>query len=248
LRAGVLGAGVTEKFLALVVRAVRHLVHSPARIRRLLACQSLAEQRAFYQQTWNNRRWRLLFHLLTNRWVMNRTYHPAFFAHVDNPSFAAHFLAVCGRTLCELPVGTNYFLHHLLTGRYPTRDEGLPPYLTHAGARAVAAGRARLQLVDSDFASALRSRPAHSIDGFALSNILEWLDPPGQEALLAEVVRTARPGARLVFRNFVGWTEIPAALREQLVVDEAQSAAATARDRSLVQRRFVVAQVVKATA
>ena len=24
-----------------------------------------------------------------------------------------------------------------------------------------------------------------------------------------EVARTARPGARVVFRNFVGWTEVP---------------------------------------
>jgi S-adenosylmethionine-diacylglycerol 3-amino-3-carboxypropyl transferase len=250
LRAGVLGAGVTEKFLALVARAVRHLVHSPARVQRLLAATTLDQQRDYYDRVWNNRRWRWLFRLLTNRFVMKRTYDPAFFAHVpagENPSFATHFLTVCGHALRELPVSTNYFLHHLLTGRYPEDNEAaLPPYLTRAGARAVADNRARLRLFDGDFTSALRAQPAASLDGFALSNILEWLDRPAQLALLTEVVRTARPGARVVLRNFVGWTQLPEAVREQLVIDEGASAAATARDRSLVQRRFVSATVRKA--
>jgi len=42
-----------------------------------------------------------------------------------------------------------------------------------------------------------------------VSNILEWLTPEQTDELFAEVVRTAAPGARFVFRNFVGWNEGP---------------------------------------
>ena len=246
IRAGVLGAGVTEKFLGAIATLVRRVVHGPSRVRALLACGSLEEQAAFHARVWNSRRWRWLFQALCNRWVMSRAYHPAFFQHVENPSFARHFLGQAAHGLTRLPVVTNYFLHQLLTGHYPAGEaRALPPYLTVQGAAGVAGGRDRLSLVDGSLLDLLRAEPAASFDGFALSNIAEWLDPVEQRSLFSEVVRTARPGARLVYRNFVGWTEIPPDLRPHLEVDDALGDALSARDRSLVQRRIVVATVRK---
>ena len=91
----------------------------------------------------------------------------------------------------------------------------------------------------------LRSRPAGSIAGFALSNIGEWLDAAGLDALFAEIVRTARPGARVVLRDFVGHTEVPPRWRRRVVEDRARSDALSRRDRSLVQTRITACHVVE---
>ena len=88
----------------------------------------------------------------------------------------------------------------------------------------------------------LRTLPTASVDGFALSNICEWLSPAEIEALFREVERVAAPGARLVFRNFVGWTDVPAACT-RVRPDEALGAALMATDRSVVQYRAVVCRV-----
>ena len=249
VRQGVLGAGVSERFIALVVGAMRLLVHPPARVRRLLACRSLDEQRALYAGEWDSRRWRLLFRLLLNRWTFDRAYHPAFFANVRRPSFAAYFHGAVERGLTELPVRTNYFLHQMLTGHYPAGDEqALPPYLTTAGAAAIGERLDRLTLVDGGMTAWLRGQPAGSVHAFALSNIGEWLDAAGVDALFTEVARTAAPGARVVFRNFVGWTEVPAAWRDVLVEDATRGERLSAQDRSLLQRRIVVLRVAPAAA
>ena len=240
---GALGAGVTERFVAAVVAAVRLAVHPRERIARLLACRSLHEQRALYHAEWDSRRWRLLFRVLLNRAVFRRTYDPAFFRHVENPSFARHFHALVGRGLTCHPVASNYFVHHMLTGRMPVDEpDGAPPYL-RAGA-VVAARADRLALVDGGMTAFLRTRPAGSIAGYALSNIGEWLDAPGLDALFGEVVRTARPGARVVFRDFVGRTDVPPRFRDRVVEDEARSEALSMRDRSLVQARIAACHVV----
>lgn len=115
---GVLQAGVTERLMRLIATGLR-LVHPPERIDRLLALQTLSQQRDFYHREWDNVRWRLLFRTLCNKLVLRRTYDPRFFAHIENPSYANHFRQVAGHTLTELPMRDNYFLHHLLTGRYP---------------------------------------------------------------------------------------------------------------------------------
>jgi S-adenosylmethionine-diacylglycerol 3-amino-3-carboxypropyl transferase len=243
---GVLDAGVTERLMRLISWTVRRLVHSPARVDRLLALDGIAKQRAFYESEWDGRRWRLLFRVLCNRFVLRRAYDPSFFAHVENPSFATHFTHVVGRTLTGLPVRDNYFLHHILTGRYPAiGPDGLPPYL----AGRVPAPTGRLALVDGSFTDFLRRRPdggpGEGVAGFALSNICEWLTPDQIDELFGEIVRTARPGARLVFRNFVGWTEVPERWRGVVREDRALGEKLIRRDRSLCQRRIAVCDVLK---
>jgi S-adenosylmethionine-diacylglycerol 3-amino-3-carboxypropyl transferase len=240
---GVLGAGVSERFIAGVVGALLLAVHPRSRVERLLACRTLPEQRALFDSEWSTRRWRALFALLSNRFVLRTTYPSQFFAHVEHPSFALHFRRLAERAITELPVSSNYFLHGMLAGRYPVGEpEGVPPYLTDAGAIVVASQRERLTLVDGGMTDYLRTRPPGSVHAFALSNICEWMTPPEIDALFREVLRTAAPGARLVYRNFVGWTELPAWC-ERIVPDHALGERLIAQERSLMQRRVVACRL-----
>ena len=246
IRRGVLDSGVSERLIRLIVGVVRAAIHRPSRIRRLLDCRTIEEQRSIYRREWNSRRWRLLFSALLNRWVFSRAYEPEFFQYVRNPSFAEHFYRLVEHGLTELPVGTNYFLHHMLTGAYPVAAPGgVPPYLTDAGARAIRERRDHLTLVDGSYTACLRGLPDASVDGFALSNICEWLSSDGIDLLFTEIARTAAPGATLCFRNFVGWTEIPPRWRRRFVEDQARSRELSARDRSLIQPRIAVCRILE---
>ena len=245
VKRGLISAGVTERFVSAVVKAIRLFIHPRKRIDRLLACRSLEEQRDVYHREWNTRRWRALFPILLNRATFSRTYDPAFFQHVENPSFAEHFYQLVEHSLCDVPISTNYFIHQMLTGAYQAEVQGaLPPYLTPGGARMVAALRGSLTLVDAPFTTYLRTLPDRSLSGISLSNICEWLAPEEVDALFAEVVRTAEPGAVVCFRNFVSWTEIPLRWRRRVVEDRARGEEMSARDRSVVQPRFAVCRVV----
>jgi S-adenosylmethionine-diacylglycerol 3-amino-3-carboxypropyl transferase len=235
----VVNAGVSERFIGMIAAAVRTFVHSPSRIERLLACTTLDEQRALYDREWNSTRWRLLFTLLMNRAAFRGTYDAAFFRHVDNPSFAAHFHGLAEHALTRIPVADNYFLQSMLVGRYPVDvPGGTPPYvagpLDPTGA---------LTLVDGAMTAYLRTLPDRSIDGVALSNICEWLPAEEIDALFMEIARVARPGARVCFRNFVGWTEVPHRWRDTIVEDRPAGERLIARDRSVVQRRFAYCRV-----
>ncbi|NUT22763.1 MAG: DUF3419 family protein [Hamadaea sp.] len=230
---GVLQSGVTERLMRLIARVVR-LIHR-GRVPELLRLSTLDEQRRFYRDEWDTPAWRALFRVLCNRLVLRRAYDERFFAHVEDASYAAHFHSVAEHTLTDLAIADNYFLHYLLTGSYPAASR--PPYLTQA----VAIGR--LGLVDATFTDYLRTRPDQSMAGYALSNICEWLTADQIDELFAEIVRTARPGARLVFRNFVGWTEVPERWRDAVREDRALGERMIDADRSLCQRRVAVCAV-----
>ncbi len=241
---GVLDAGVTERFIRGVVTALQLFVHPRSRIERLLACSSIDEQRELFEREWDTLRWRAFFRVLLNRVVFRRAYDPAFFAHLEQPSFAAHFRSRAEHTLTRLSVRDNYFLHQMLTGSYPAPEwNGVPPYLSEAGSRAIADASDALTLVDGSVTEYLKTLPDASVSGFALSNICEWLAPAAIDELFAQVVRTARPHAGLCFRNFVGWTEVPDRWRAFVVEDRALGERLIARDRSVVQRRIAACRV-----
>ena len=243
---GVLNSGVSEGFIRVVVHAMRLLVHPSSRTDRLLSCETLDEQRDLYETEWNTRRWKALFRILLNRRAFDRAYDPAFFQNVENGDFAGHFHRLMEHALCEIPVASNYFLHHMLRGTYRTAIVGgVPPYLDRAAHSATRERLENLELVDGGYAEYLATCDDESVDGFALSNICEWLDEEQIRYLFAQVVRVARPGARLCFRNFVGHTEIPQAFRSSLREDIEAGRAAIKRDRSCLQARFVTCRVEK---
>lgn len=243
---GVLGSGASEQFIRILARVIRSGVHPRSRIERLLACRSLEEQRRLYHSEWNNRRWRALFSVLVNRWTFNKTYDPAFFRNVENPSFAKHFHRLFEHAICEVPAATNYFLHYMLTGRYPVLlDGGIPPYLDPAWDPTPDELANSLEIVDGRYEDYLRSCGTSSVDGFALSNICEWMDDFGIDGLFDEIVRVAKPGARLVFRNFVGHTEVPERLRDRVLEDRDAGLKAIAKDRSCVQARIAICRIEK---
>lgn len=240
---GLLTAGKTDRFVATVFAAVRGIAEPPSRIDALFACSTLDEQRELYHGSWDNRRWRAMFQVLFNRFVWNRVLDPSFFEHADTPSFADYFHRQVEHCLTELPVRDNYFLHHLLRGTYPVDvDGGVPPYLDAPGADAWAAADDRLAVVDGTFLDFLRTAADASLAGFSLSNICEWLTAEQIDELFGEIVRTARPGARLCFRNFLGWTDVPERWQPRLVVTPLGDEL-IGQDRSMAQRRFVVCDI-----
>lgn len=243
---GALACGVSEQFISAVVKVVKLFIHGRRKIERLLALETLEEQREFFDREWNTRRWKLLFPTLLNRWTFNRTYDPAFFREVDNPSFAAHFRRLLEHALCDVPVSSNYFLHQMLVGTYPNQvSDGVPPYLERTRREVLRTRLNCLDLVDGGYGEYLATLDDSSVDALALSNICEWLDQLGVERLFEQVLRVAKPGARFCFRNFVGHTEIPERFRGTIVEDPEGGRRAILRDRSCLQSRFVICRIVK---
>jgi S-adenosylmethionine-diacylglycerol 3-amino-3-carboxypropyl transferase len=243
IAAGVLNAGAAERLYRIIAWTTRALVHPKARVQALLQQQDLARQQAFYDGTWNTRRWRWVFAVLANRFVLRANYTPEFFEHLVNPSFALHFHGTFERGLRDLPIGDNYFAQYIFGGHFT--PQARPPYLDPANEARLAGAQQRLSLADASYLDYLRGQPDASIGGFALSNICEWLTAEQIDELFAQVVRTARPDARLVFRNFVGWTEVPRRWQQHVVEDVPLGEKLIALDRSLCQRRIAVCDIRK---
>ncbi|MEO3923322.1 DUF3419 family protein [Micromonosporaceae bacterium B7E4] len=136
----------------------------------------------------------------------------------------------------------NPYLAPLLLRRMPA-SELLPPYLAPAFQPAVRGNLHRLRWVHADLRRHLREVPEHSIDCFALSNVGDWLSSAQLAHLLGEVVRTARPGARVLVCAHRRRLAVPAALRPVLTADPALERELLAVDRVGYLRRILALRV-----
>jgi len=242
IRLGVIGCGRFEQYLATFRTRLLPLVHRKSTIEQFLACQTVDEQRRFYDAHWNTWRWRSLFRLFFSRTVMQRSGRSAAqFAHVDGPVSAA-FLKRVEYGMCALPIATNPFLQWMLAGKY-TDPENSQPYLSEQGHSALVDAADRIRFVHSDLMTHLQASTAGTYTAFNYSDVPEYLSEAETQSLLAATADASQSGGRIAYWNLLVPRHRPDALADRLTRNEALGTRLLATDRAFVYGGFQVETV-----
>jgi S-adenosylmethionine-diacylglycerol 3-amino-3-carboxypropyl transferase len=96
----------------------------------------------------------------------------------------------------------NYFLWQACAQGYaPGPNPSVPPYLEPENFDIVRSRLDRLRLTHDSFTSVLARAEASSHDRYVLLDAQDWMDKATISELWTQMTRTARPGARVVFRT-----------------------------------------------
>jgi len=215
--------------------------------RRMLAARSREEQRQIFKTELAP-----LFEKKHIRWLCEKPsalfglgIPPSQFkALKGDESHMAHVLrGRLERLACDFDLSDNYFAWQAFGRRYASGGSGpLPPYLQRANFEVL---RQRVDLVEpthASFTEYLASQPAASCDGYVLLDAQDWMTDEQLNALWQEIDRTAKPGARVIFRTAGETTilpgRIPDAVLERFTYDPEESREWTRRDRSSIYGGF----------
>lgn len=147
------------------------------------------------------------------------------------------------RLTCGFSLDHNYFAWQAFGRSYASDAEGpLPPYLRHEHFDAVRARVDRVEVFNRSITEYLGGCPVASADRYVLLDAQDWMTDEQLNALWREITRTARPGARVIFRTAAEPSLLPGRLDEALLgrwrYEAVQSQALTARDRSAIYGGF----------
>jgi S-adenosylmethionine-diacylglycerol 3-amino-3-carboxypropyl transferase len=147
------------------------------------------------------------------------------------------------RLACGFDLKTNYFARQAFGRGYePGADAALPPYLQRGNFAAVKARAGRVGYHQSAITAFLEGQPAKSCDAYVLLDAQDWMNDADLTALWTQITRTARPGARVIFRTAADERllpgRVPAAILDQWRYDEALSRELCKRDRSSIYGGF----------
>ncbi|AOF96302.1 DUF3419 family protein [Sphingobium sp. RAC03] len=210
-------------------------------LRRMLAATSRAEQREIFE-----REVAPIFDRAFVRWLTSQ---PASLFGLGIPP--AQFEALAGdarmdvvlkarleKLACDFDLKDNYFAVQAFGRGYDGGEGPLPPYLQAANHDAVRARADRVDVRHANFTDFLREQPDASADRYILLDAQDWMDDEQLNALWAQITRTAKPGARLLFRTAGEPSILPGRVVDAVLNRWAYRAEAsldyTARDRSAI--------------
>ena len=137
----------------------------------------------------------------------------------------------------------NYFAWQAFGRSYPAHGDGpCPPYLAKANFLAVKSRAGRVDVVHDNMIRFLSREPAESLDRYILLDAQDWMDDAALNSLWREITRTARPGARVIFRTAGEESILPGrvgdAILNRWTYEAAKSAQIHAKDRSAIYGGF----------
>lgn len=238
---GIGSAGKFERYFAMFRKMVLPLAHSRKRVLSLLEPRSPDERERFYNEVWDNRRWRWIFRIFFSRTVMGALGRdPEFFKYVEG-SVADRILARTRHAIAVLDPSENPYLHWILTG---THGSVLPEALAERNFVLIrqALLEDRLQVVQAPLEAWLARHPERRYDAYNLSDIFEYMSGENTRGLLEKIIAASNPGARLAYWNMLAPRSRPAELADRLASCESEPL--FAEDRAFFYSRFVVEEVI----
>lgn len=223
-----------------------HLLAKLYRIdpRELLAAKSVEEQREIFET-----RLAPVFDKKFVRWLIDQ---PASLFGLGIPP--AQYEALAGddprgigavlrgrleKLACDFDLSDNYFAWQAFGRGYGEgADAPLPPYLRAANYAMVRDRAERVEVRHQNFVEYLDSMPDASLDRYILLDAQDWMTDAQLTRLWTAITRTAKPGARVLFRTAAAPTLLPGRVPDAILnrwdYAEAESLDFTARDRSAI--------------
>ncbi len=215
-------------------------------LHELLGARTLEEQRAFFETTLAP-----LFDKRAVRWATGNRLSlyglgipPAQYEALAGGSDMRHVLrARLERLTCGFSLDDNYFAWQAFGRSYAANGTGpLPPYLRREHFDALRARVDRVEVLNRSITEYLAGCADASRDRYVLLDAQDWMTDAQLNGLWQEITRTARPGARVIFRTAAEPTLLPGRVGEGILgrwrYEAVQSQALGARDRSAIYGGF----------
>ena len=147
------------------------------------------------------------------------------------------------RLACDFDIVDNYFAAQAFGRRYAGGEAAsLPPYLQRGHFEPLRARADRVSFIHGSLTHMLGDAPASSFDAYALLDAQDWMNDYDLNALWTQISRTARPGARVIFRTAADERLLPGRVAADTLggwaYREAQSRELGRRDRSSIYGAF----------
>ncbi|OYY69982.1 DUF3419 family protein [Sphingomonas sp. 28-63-12] len=119
---------------------------------------------------------------------------------------------------CDFDLKDNYFAMQAFGRGYgDSPSASLPPYLQEANYADIVARVDRVEVRHANFVEYLREMPDASLDRYVLLDAQDWMTDEILTNLWAEITRTAKPDARVLFRTAGVETILPGRVPEAIL-------------------------------
>jgi S-adenosylmethionine-diacylglycerol 3-amino-3-carboxypropyl transferase len=235
---GIGAVGKFEQYFRIFRTRVLPLIHSRARVARLLKAKLKEQRIAFYENEWNNWLWQALFRLFFRgvSWARSAVLRHSF--NMLKAMWPLVFSIMSGSPSQNWIRLRIHIYIWILNG---THNGVLPFTLREENIELIRRNLDKLEWRCSSIEDALNQ--GGDFECFNLSDIFEYMSPENYEHLLRNIVASSRSGARLAYWNMLVSRSRPNSMDEVLEPLRGVSRSLFAQDKAFFYSAFIVERV-----
>ena len=200
IQKGIIYAGKFEKFFKIFREKILPFVHSKKRIEKLLEKKSRQERIEYYDNHWNNFRWKLMFKLFFSKYIVGKLGRDKEFFRYAEKNISEEMKERSRYALCEQNPYENPYINYILTGNY--RKDCLPYFLRKENFDKIRKNLHKVEILQSSVEEYL-DQIDFKIDKFNLSDIFEYMSAENYSKLMGKIYDNAEDNALLAYWNLI---------------------------------------------
>ncbi|ERL26117.1 MULTISPECIES: DUF3419 family protein [unclassified Leptotrichia] len=200
IQKGIIHAGKFEKFFKIFREKILPFVHSKKRIEKLLEKKSRQERIEYYDNHWNNFRWKLMFKLFFSKYIVGKLGRDKEFFRYAEKNISEEMKERSRYALCELNPYENPYINYILTGNY--RKDCLPYFLRKENFDKIRRNLHKVEILQSSVEEYL-DQIDFKINKFNLSDIFEYMSAENYSKLMEKIYDNAENNALLAYWNLI---------------------------------------------
>ena len=197
---GIIHTGKFEKFFKIFREKILPFVHSKKRVEKLLEKKSRQERMEYYDNHWNNFRWKLMFKLFFSKYIVGKLGRDKEFFRYAEKNISEEMKERSRYALCELNPYENPYINYILTGNY--RKDCLPYFLRKENFDKIRKNLHKVEIIQSSVEEYLDNID-FKIDKFNLSDIFEYMSVENYSKLMEKIYDNAEDNALLAYWNLI---------------------------------------------
>jgi len=197
---GIIHTGKFEKFFKIFREKILPFVHSKKRVEKLLEKKSMQERMEYYDNHWNNFRWKLMFKLFFSKYIVGKLGRDKEFFRYAEKNISEEMKERSRYALCQLNPYENPYINYILTGNY--RKDCLPYFLRKENFDKIRKNLHKVEILQSSVEEYL-DQIDFKIDKFNLSDIFEYMSAENYSKLMEKIYDNAEDNALLAYWNLI---------------------------------------------
>lgn len=239
---GIIHQGKFEHYFQLFANKIIPLVNSKKNVVNFFQPKSAQEQKMFYDKTWNNWRFKALFKLFFNRFVMGRLGRDKeFFKYVDVVMISKDIKQRTDRALRDIPTWDNPYLNYILLSNF---NYILPHFAEKENFDIIKRNIDALE-IKTGTVNEVAKNSGIKFDCFNLSDIFEYMDESLFREVSLELLSNANKDAKFCYWNMMVDRQISKILPENFEYKKELSQKLYLTDRAFFYKTFIVDEVIK---
>lgn len=234
--------GKFEHYFQLFANRIMPLVHNQKNLTELFLPKPLQAQKLFYDKTWNNWRFKALFKVFFNKFVMGKLGRDKeFFKYVDVKMISINIKERADRALRDVPTWNNPYVNYILLNNF---EYALPHYAKEENFNIIKQNIDALE-IKAGTINEIAKNSGIKFDCYNLSDIFEYMGKDLFKEVSMQLLSSADSGAKFCYWNMMVDRRISEILPNNFEYKKDLSETLYLKDRAFFYKNFIIDEVIK---